>query len=87
MIEKQYTDYSYVTAYALRRILNLSNEGVSFLLKNGNVLGTVISKRTKYILGHVRRAQDALAIKQNAHVMAQQRSTKTVDTMEYYKYR
>jgi len=68
--QKVYTDYSYVTKHELKRILNLSLEGVDFVLTGGRVLGTVIGAREKYILGHVRKAQDLLAEKQNERFLA-----------------
>jgi hypothetical protein len=63
--QKSYTDYSYVTHNELRTILNLGAEGVDFVLAAGHVLATVIGAREKYILGHVRKAQEQIVNKQN----------------------
>jgi hypothetical protein len=65
--EKSYSDYSYVTHNELKRILNLSREGVDFVIAHGHVLSTVISAREKYILGHVRKAQEHIVQKQHEH--------------------
>lgn len=83
--EKQYTDYSYVTHHELKRILNLSAEGVDFLLTAGHVLSSVIGKRKKFILGHVRKAQEDLVQKQNERTIELLRQVKTGSKSKYRK--